>query len=232
MRRRHYILVAFAGLGALTAILARATCEPPAAIRDGRSVAQIQAEDAPVEPDRTGSANRVAPSQMRRLATAATGSADANADVIGTTDPTSKDYDPMTLVRAMHLTPVEIMNKEPRDSAFAGPREVALRNRITERLRKRLAFDAKVDVDCRTSSCEITLQSTAGAGDLNAAVQALDLENLANAMQLGPMERHGDSQTRGTSITMLYSAALRDHAVYDQQLRRHEANDEPPTKAP
>jgi len=153
-------------------------------------------------------------------------------DVIGSTDPTAKDYDPVMLNRVMNIPPSELMNKEPRDAAFATLREQSLRDRITERLRKRITYDAKVGVECHTSSCEVTIENGKIGDDLNSALQAIDLSRLSEAVEVGPMTRQGVSRQRGMSIIMLFSADMRDPAAYDRVLRQHEAHDEQLFKAP
>jgi hypothetical protein len=223
MKKRISLLAAFAGLGVLTAILARAGHEQAAARHDASPEKPVLGEHAAAAPP----SRSVASAPLRPSSVGAAGSAGGNGDIIGSTDPTSKGYDPITLMQVMNITPSEIMNKEQRDPAFAGPREAALQARIMERLRKRVTFEAKVDVACRTSSCEVNVQSANGTGDLDAALQALDLDMLAEAMQLGPM-----SGQKGVNITLLYSSELRDQAVYEQWLRRHQENDERPPKAP
>lgn len=227
MKIRSYLLPVCAALGVLTAMLAHRNREQAA------PRAQVPlAKPAPVQRTETAPMTRAdAPSQVRPARHDSDGSAAASADVIGSTDPTSKLYDPITLMRVMNVAPLELMNKEPRDAAFAGPREAALRARIEERLRKRLDLDARVDVKCHTSSCEVTLQPATGTGDLAAAVQALDLDTLAEAMQLGPASM-ADVRQKAVSIIMLYSSELRDHAAYERWLRQHEANDAPPPKSP
>jgi hypothetical protein len=208
----------FAGLGALAAILVRTGCEKPVAPQTAVPSGQSPNEHAEV----ALALPRESPVRRPVVLRGATGSDGGSADVIGSTDPASKDYDPITLMHVMNTTPRALLSQEPRDPAFADSREVALRDRITERLRHRSAADLKVDATCRTSSCEISVQGASGAEELNAALEALDLDMLADTAQVGPVKG-----TKRVSIVVLYSAALRDHAAYEQWLRRHQANDEP-----
>ena len=68
-------------------------------------------------------------------------------------------------------------------------------------------------------------QGASSADELNAALEALDLDMLADTVQVAAVK--GQGQTKGVSIVVLYSAGLRDHAAYEQWLRRHQASDEP-----
>jgi hypothetical protein len=154
------------------------------------------------------------------------------ADVIGSLDPTSKNYDPFTVQRATGRPIREILEAEPRDSTFAGPREVALRERIAERLHKRTNLQAVVDVACRTSTCEVTVAATASDAELNDAIQALDMMDIADGMQIGS-SRDPDHPERNTIRMILpFTAAQRDHTAYDRQLRQHEARDAQPAPRP
>jgi hypothetical protein len=224
MKTRTLILAAFGGLGGLAAILVRGGREPTAPAHDVNQAAHAAIVRAAGSPP----VRRSVGGTMRGVH-AAPNTAGSD-DVIGSTDPASKEYDPVTLNRVTHITPAEIMNKEPRDPAFAGPREAALRDRISERLRKRVAFETKLDVNCRTSSCELAVQGQSDSDNLNDVLQALDLSTLMDAGQVGPMTSQGASQRKGMSIIMLYSADLRDHAAYDRLLQQHAAHDDLPAE--
>jgi hypothetical protein len=219
MYARIIALSLFAGLGALTAFFCRGTSDRKAATSELGSWAE---HNMAIPPRRTVvpmSAQRIPAFVMRGLAP------DAGLDVIGSSDPASKVYDPVTLTRVTQMWPSEIMSKEPRDPAFADLREAALRERITARLRKRVAFDVKVDVSCRTSSCEATIDGANNVEEWNAALEALDSQRLAETSETG-LKDDDMGQHRRMSIIMLFSADLRDHAVYEQKLKQYEAHDE------
>jgi hypothetical protein len=227
MRIRTFVLPAFAGLGALAAgLVARVRYHDPEARPAASEPRPV--ERRPASP--TAPPLQVAPRRPASLDGARdTAGSD---DVIGSTDPTSADYDPTTIVRTMQMMPSEILKKEPRNPAFAGPREIALRDRIVERLRKRVPFETKVGTKCYTSSCELTVQGASNVNEMNVALEALELSRLADSAEIGSWKDPDDPRLRELRITLLYSAALRDHAVYDQWLRQHEAHDGPAHKAP
>lgn len=232
MTKRTAVLVGFAGLGIVAAIVATTRH------RVGVSQFSDLVDQVPGTPREVGHARepaqalRTPPTSVPSPAPVASSNKEDAADIVGSTDPTAKGYDPMTVVRTMNITPAEVFDKEPRDPMFAGPRERALRARLIERLHRRLGIDAKIDADCRTSSCEVTLQDLGADVEPDAALQALDIDWLGEAAQLGPLRNPSDPRRKGTSIVMLFSNAMRDPAAYDQQLRKHEANDEPAHKTP
>ena len=215
MTRRSILLVTITGLGALSAFLLRTHRE--AAPGSG--------------PERTGEARpsttvTATPPSRSRLPPARPVTAVAkSSDVIASRDPTSKAYDPVVLNRAMDLSPLELFDTEPRDPAFAEPRERALRERILERLRSRIDFVPQVDVRCHTSSCELTIESGRAGDNLDEALQAIDLPLLSETTTVGPLRHGADTSRNGISIVILYSVALRDHAAYEQLLRQHEKRD-------
>jgi hypothetical protein len=227
MKMRTFVPLAFAGLGALAAsLLVRIRNHDPAAGPAAPESRQVAGR--PSSP--TATPPRVAP----RRSAGPGGARDSagSGDVIASTDPTSPNYDPTTIVMTTQTMPSEILKREPRDPAFAGPREIVLRDRVVERLRKRVPFETKVDTKCYTSSCELTVQGTSDVDEMNAALEALDLSRLADSSEIGSWKDPADPRRRGLRITLLYPAALRDHAAYDEWLRQHEVHDEPMHKAP
>ena len=70
-----------------------------------------------------------------------------------------------------------------------------------------------------------------GDSDLNEVLQAVDLSRLAEATEIGPVVDKTSSQITGLRILILFSAGLRDHAVYQRWLRQHEAHDAPRPEA-
>jgi len=149
-------------------------------------------------------------------------------DVIVNSDPRSPAYDPVLVNRVTDASPRELFAKEYRDPVFALSRETTLNRRVTERLRRRVRFPTEVNVTCRTSSCELTLEGVPRSEDLDAALQALDIQVLADTSMIGPKKSAAGLSTGGMSIVMLYSVALRDRAAYDKLLRLHEEQDEAP----
>lgn len=227
MKLRTWVLPAFAGLGAVAAgLVVRVRHDDPEA-RPAAPEPNPVAEE-PASP--TAPPPRVVPRRPARL----DGARDTagSGDVIGSTDPTSASYDPTTIVRTMQTMPSEILKQEPRDPAFAGPREIALRDRVVERLGKRVPFETKVDTRCYTSSCELTVQGTRNVDEMNAALEALELDGLADSAEIGSWKDPEDPQQRGIHIILLYPPTLRDHAAYDRWLRQHEAHDGAAHKAP
>lgn len=227
MKMRTFVLLAFAGLGALAAgLLVRIRYDDPTARPAAPEPKQVDVKP----PSPTAPPPRVAP---RRPASPG-GARDtaASDDVIGSTDPTSASYDPTTIVQTMNARPSELLKKEPRNPAFAGPREITLRDHVMARLHKRIPFEAKVDTRCYTSSCELTVQGARNVDEMNAALNAMDLSRLAEAAETGASKDPEDPQRWLIHIILLYSAALRDHAAYDQWVGKYEIHDESAHKAP
>jgi hypothetical protein len=222
VKARVTLLMGFAVLGALTASLARLGCQQPPDPRRPRSAdARVVAPEAqPTRPAATSPAEHRPKISLPRRA-----SGEA-LDVIGNSDPSSTDYDPIILNRVMNTSPLELMRKEPRNQAFAGPREAALQERITERLRKRVAFDVNVQANCHTSSCEVLLEGGRGAEDMDTAIQAIDLSILSETGMVGPLASSKNGTQNSIRLIVLFSAALRDHAAYAQLLRQHKEHDE------
>lgn len=226
---RTFVLPAFAGLGALAAgLLIRARPHDP----EARPAVAVQ--DPGHAEEESASRPRPPPRVAPRRPASRDGARDtaASGDVIGSTDPTSPSYDPTTIMMTMHVRPSELLKQEPRDPAFAGPRELALRDHVVARLHKRIAFEAKVDTRCYTSSCELTVQGAGNVQEMNTALEAMDLSRLAEAAEVGSLKDPEDPQRRIMQITLLYSAALRDHAAYDRWVRKYETHDDPAHKAP
>ena len=212
--------VAFAGLGALTAVIwFRIRKDDAQAYRASSSHKEVAAPlpGRPSEPAQ--------PWADRRGGNGSSSDRDDKGDVIGSTAPTSKEYDPITIVQATHAAASDLLKKEPRVAAFADRREDLLQAHIAARLRKRLSFDTKVDTKCRASSCELTVQGARNVGDMNAVIEAIEPSSLAEAAQIGTLADPSDPEARAIQITLLYSAALRDHAAYEQWLRQHPPHD-------
>lgn len=226
MKLRTLVLPAFAGLGALTAgLLVHVRDRDPEARPTAPGSNPVETKPAsPAPPPRALPRRPASRDGVRDTA--------QSGDVIGSTDPTSPSYDPTTIVQTMQVTPSEILKKEPRDPAFAGPREIVVRDRVVERLRKRVPFETKVDTKCYTSSCELTVQGASNVDEMNAALEALDLDGLVDTTEIGSSKDPDDPERRSLRIVLLYPAALRDHDAYDRWLRQHEAHDEPAHQAP
>lgn len=206
--------VGFAGLGAMVAAIW---------LRIGK-------DDVPVHRAAPGHEQIAAPSPRPPAGPAVTspeapardGSShgdDDKDDVVGSTDPTSKDYDPVTIVQATQAAASELLKKEPRVAQFADRREAVLQAHVAERLR-RLSFETKVNANCRTSSCELTVQGAKSVEDMNAVMEAIDPSGLAEAAQIGSLADPSAPGGRAIQLTLLYSAALRDHAAYEAWLRQ------------
>lgn len=151
---------------------------------------------------------------------------DASDDVLTNSDPLSQDYDPVIVNRLRHIEPADLYAQEPRVAAFADARELALRNRIGERLRARGGFTGKLDVSCHTSSCEITLQRINAEDDLGKALQAIEINGLTESGSVGPLADRGNSKQPGLSIVMLFSKEDRDSYNYDILLKKHAQHDQ------
>ena len=107
---------------------------------------------------------------------------------------------------------------------FADRREAALREAVGDRLRRAGLDDVDIAVECRTSSCELTLSRPDG-GDLNDTLQMIDLRTLgAEAAEIG--FGGPDEGQRGLRAILLFSPALRDHQAFDELLRARGATDE------
>lgn len=225
MMKRLLLLVSLAGVGALSAFFIQAWRQSAATSRRADSGASD--EKSPTRALKTTSPGESSP--PRAPLTPASLAA-KNDDTIASTDPRSKDYDPVVVNRTLDISPVNLFDKEPRDPAFAGPREQALQARIDERLRARVKFPAKVDVNCRTSSCELSLEGGQTAEDLDSALQALDLHLISETTTIGPLRHTSEVSRKGLSIVILYSAALRDHFAYEQLLRQHKERDDLPPR--
>lgn len=223
MTTRTLLFAGCACVGILTGMLAQRIRHGRAVEQPGRTRAAADhgttAESSPAEVHAAPS-SVVEPQADRPL--------EPSGDVIGNVDPRSKDYDPITLSRVTRTRPSELLSKEPRDPAFAETRERALRARLAVRLRTRISFETRVDVECRTSSCDVTVQGPASVDDMNAVLDAIDLGALSEVTEIGTTTGEGSSDQRAMKIVMLYSAERRDHASYDQVLKQHEAHDEPP----
>jgi hypothetical protein len=151
-------------------------------------------------------------------------------DVLATTDPQSANYDPARLATGLGLRASDIFNKEPRAAAFADRRERALQEEIQDRLRDLDPFDADIAVECRTSSCELTVSGPDG-GNLNDALQMIELHTLgAEAAEIG----FGPPAAgrRGLRATLLFSPALRDHKAFEEYLSSRGATDGPTGQQP
>lgn len=145
-------------------------------------------------------------------------------DALPTTDPTSTGYDPSALATRLGMRPLDIFNKEPRMADFAERREEVLRKAVDDRLRRGGLDDVDVAVECRTSSCELTLSGPEG-GNLSDALHVIDLRTLgAEAAEVG-FGRPGEGR-RGLRAILLFSPALRDHQAFDELLRARGATDE------
>lgn len=221
MKKQVLLLIMLAALGGLTAYLIQA-CRHSSASQ--RAVSPVASGPSTAAPSVISASSNAAPSGMP-----VTPSRGPSKDLerIGNIDPGGRDYDPVVLNRALDVSPVKLFDQEPRDPAFAGPREVALRERIIERLRSRISFVPKVDVSCRTSSCELTVEGGKTSEDINDALQAIDLQQISETTTIGPLRHTDDASRNGISIVILYSAALRDHIAYEQLLRRHKGQDVP-----
>jgi len=219
MSRPSISFVGFAIAGVVVALGARVGCRGSTERPSSRSAARATPVASSVPP-------ATARPPLPRPAPAAGGS--TKKDVIVDSDPRSPAYDPVLVNRVTAASPRELFAKEPRDPVFALLRETTLNRRITERLRKRVSFPTEVNVTCRTSSCDLTLEGVPRSEDLNAALQALDVQVLAETSMIGPKKSAAGIPTGGMSIVMLFPAALRDRAAYDKVLRLHEEQDEPP----
>jgi hypothetical protein len=217
---RILVITAVAGLGAFTALLVRGCGGCSAARRDAPADTSPRvhgsAEPSPVTP---------ASPMVHRLPGKSAEEPGRDPDIIASADPASSSYDPVTVNRTTDISPRELLRKEPRVSSFADRREQALRNRLTERLRRRVPFATKLDVTCYTSSCELTLESGQASEDLNTALQSMELEQLSDTEMVGPRDDVSGHRQGGISIVLLYSPTQRDHATYDELLRRHQERD-------
>jgi len=166
------------------------------------------------------------PASSRARPVAAGSAHDDN--LIGNSDPKSRDYDPMLLLTTANATPCELFQKEPRDPQFADGRESVLQSRLSQRLRERIKFDTKTNIDCHTSSCEVTVHGASSLDEMNATLKAMEPSGLASAAQIEP--RAKDAANYDVNVVLLYSLAQRDPTTYDQQLKQHEARDASPTK--
>src|SRR5438094_190475 len=112
------IFTGFAVTGAVLALLVR--------VGNQGTIRELKVTSSP--PVTVGGATepRRGRTHIRRGSALGTTVSAADLDVIGSTDPRSKDYDPVTISTVTGKTPVSIMNNEPRDPAFAVPREAAL----------------------------------------------------------------------------------------------------------
>jgi hypothetical protein len=217
MKNMYLFLPIFATLGVVAALLIRRSCAEPAPHLE---------PDRPIEKVRASATSR-GPIPSPLLPTRGVIEERRNAaDVVADTDPTSKRYDPIVLNRVTNMSPSDLWRKEPRDPLFAPVREDALKARIVERLRKRISYEADVNVSCHTSSCEVTVQGHDQGDDLNEALQAIDLSRLAETVEVGPMVNQDASSQQGMRIVVLYSPSLRDAVEYDRMLRQHAAQDE------
>lgn len=217
MTMRGWILVSAAVLGAFAAgfaLLVRRGETPVSTA--GTSRVQL---DAPQNDPATPSA-RTAPGPRGGGATAPRDAPEAD-DRIGNTDPTSKDYDPVTVLMTTHAKPSELLKKEPRNPVFADSREAELREQLVNRLRERLPFETKLEVDCRTSACDLSVTGAHGMDQMNAVLDAIEPSRLAESAEIGSVGIPGDPDARGVRITLLYSAGLRDRVAYEQWLRQH-----------
>jgi hypothetical protein len=156
----------------------------------------------------------------------------ARADLVASADPASPSYDPVLVCLTMEKTPLELFQREPRNAAFAGPREQALRERFTERLRKRIPYEVKVGVSCRTSSCEVTLAGGSTWDEVNAAMYALDVQRLVETSTVGGLKDERGATRFGVTLVLAFTAAQRDHAAYERVFAQHRAHDDDHPEAP
>ena len=221
MTMRVWILVGAAGLGALTAGIAVVARHGDAAV-SSPTPSHVRGERVPV--DRSVQPGRSAFSR-RGSGPATQGEMAEVGDRIGDTDPTSREYDPVTITLATHAKPSELLKKEPRNPTFADSREAELRGQLVERLQARLPFETKLDVDCHTSACELTVHGAHGVDQMNAVLEAIEPSRLADSAEIASIQVPDDPEARGIQVTLLYSAALRERAAYEQWLRQHPPHD-------
>lgn len=137
-------------------------------------------------------------------------------------DVSSADYDPVLLNNAAR--PSALFASEPVDPAFAAAREAELKQRIRTRLARRLYFGVSFEVECHTSSCQITFDE-ADIQSSNAIVSALDTQLLAEASELAARKSPNGEILPGMSVVLLFSAQSRDDVVYQRQLSIHARED-------
>ncbi len=137
------------------------------------------------------------------------------------TDPSAADYDPVLLSSVYDMRPTALFSAEPRDEGFAIPRERALRNQVSSDLAAHFP-DARVDkVVCHTSSCQITVQVPSGS--LTGVYRYIQQPTMGGTQNIAARKVAGAADETAIVMTVLFSRAHRDHAVYGDWYKKHRA---------
>jgi hypothetical protein len=126
-------------------------------------------------------------------------------------DPTAESYDPVLLEAVRDATVREIAEAEPRNEAFAGPREQFIRDRLSADLAVHFPDATVADVDCRTSSCIIEVHApTLQAEAVHDYIQLPPFGAVQNPQLAGEV----DPGTARIYLNVLFQPADRDHGAY------------------
>jgi hypothetical protein len=80
-------------------------------------------------------------------------------------NPAEKGYDPTSILMTRTKSAREIFSAEPRDDPWAGAIEQQIGAQIRADLAARAPAGKLSNLECRTSSCEVTLDGDAGSED-------------------------------------------------------------------
>jgi hypothetical protein len=183
--------------------------EPPSTEPTTVAGARPRAEQPPT----TGRAAAGSPSSETAPGSSAPGDrggAAADADVLGSSDVQSLDYDPVAVLATTRDFPLDIARREPRVAAFAVQREAYLRPRIERRLRGVAPGPFDLTVECFTSSCKVIVKPEGVTFDqMNDILAELQKKpRLADAVQ--PLVDGGPPAPR-LGFIFVFSRAHRDH---------------------
>lgn len=139
-------------------------------------------------------------------------------------NPTSFDYDPVLLSAIRELPVRDIYGAEPRNDEFAVEREAAITAILGADLAEFFPDAVIRAVDCRTSSCVVTIDGP--------AVQWKQIYSLIQHPSLGLVQNPGHAPTDDPSVVevslgILFSKDLRDHTTYAEWYRKNRAEQLP-----
>jgi hypothetical protein len=157
------------------------------------------------------------PSKRAEGAKAATASSQAPAPAASgkpvETDPRAPGYDPVMLAASRQQDPFAAIEAEPRDEAFAGPRETALLGIVQSRLDTYKVEGVEIDrAECFASSCVMELGIAGGNDGVALALEAIQSGPLADSVTFEGAAPTG--QRTRIRVGVFYGPDSRDHESF------------------
>lgn len=132
-----------------------------------------------------------------------------SASTVVQNDPRALDYDPRRLIRIGKRVD-DVFAAEPRLTAWAGARERTLRSEIGKDLSRLVPLATIESVECRSSTCRVTID--APEAQFEEAAAAL---NLTGRGTMSAVRSYSGDQARGThELFVLFSPEHRPDAAY------------------